>query len=414
MTVHVPDPKTIEAQSLAQLFTEARTHNVFRDKPVSDELLQKAIELAKMGPTSANQSPMRVVFLRSHAAKERLRPALSPGNLDKTMGAPVVAITAYDEQFYEHLPFLFPHADAKAWFAERPRESGSRRLPERHVAGRLSHPRAARGRPRHRTDDRIRQCEGRRRVLPRGTRQVERPDQYRLRRRREAVPAQPEVFLRPDGEDHLIARPPSKLEEMNMAKVLVLYYSSYGHIETMAHAEAEGARAAGATVDVKRVPENVPEEIAKAYHFKLDQPAPIAKVEELANYDAIVVGAPTRFGRMPSAMGSFWEQAGQLWMTGALLGKVGGAFTSSATQHGGNETTLFSIITNLMHFGLIIVGLPYSHAGQGTLEEIVGGAPYGATTIAGAQGQRHPTKIELDGARHQGELIAKAAAKLSA
>ena len=149
-----------------------------------------------------------------------------------------------------------------------------------------------------------------------------------------------------------------------MAKVLVLYYSSFGHIETMAHAVAEGARAAGATADVKRVPENVPEEIAKASYFKLDQSAPIAKVEELANYDAIVVGAPTRFGRMPSAMGSFWEQAGQLWMSGALLGKVGGAFTSSATQHGGNETTLFSIIANLMHFGLIIVGLPYSHAGQ--------------------------------------------------
>ena len=198
-----------------------------------------------------------------------------------------------------------------------------------------------------------------------------------------------------------------------MTKVLVLYYSSYGHIEQLAYAEAEGARAAGATVDVKRVPETVPEEIAKASYFKLDQPAPIAKVEELANYDAIIVGAPTRFGRMPSAMGSFWEQAGQLWMSGALIGKVGGAFTSSATQHGGNENTLFSIISNLMHFGLIIVGLPYSHPGQGTLDEIVGGAPYGATTIAGAQGQRQPTKIELEGARHQGELIGKVAAKLS-
>src|ERR1700691_2017682 len=151
---------------------------------------------------------------------------------------------------------------------------------------------------------------------------------------------------------------------MNMAKVLDLCYSSFGHTETMAHAFAEGARAVGATADVKRVPENAPDEIAKAYHFKLDQLAPIAKVEELANYDAIVVGAPTRFGRMPSAMGSFWEQAGQLWMTGALLGKVGGAFTSSATQHGGNETSLISIITNRMHFGLIIVSLPYSHAGQ--------------------------------------------------
>jgi 3-hydroxypropanoate dehydrogenase len=120
VTVHVPEPKTIEAQSLAQLFTAARTHNVFLDKPVTDESLQKAIELAKMGPTSANQSPMRVVFLRSHAAKERLRSALAPGNLDKTMGAPVVAITAFDEQFYEHLPYLFPHADAKAWFASDP------------------------------------------------------------------------------------------------------------------------------------------------------------------------------------------------------------------------------------------------------------------------------------------------------
>jgi NAD(P)H dehydrogenase (quinone) len=201
---------------------------------------------------------------------------------------------------------------------------------------------------------------------------------------------------------------------MNMAKVLVLYYSSYGHIETMAHAVAEGARSAGATVDVKRVPENVPEDIAKASYFKLDQPAPIATVGELANYDAIIVGAPTRFGRMPSAMGSFWEQGGQLWMSGALIGKVGGAFTSTATQHGGNEMTLFSIITNLLHFGLIIVGLPYSHPGQGTLDEIVGGAPYGATTVAGGQGQRQPTQIELDGARHQGELIAKTAAKLFA
>jgi NAD(P)H dehydrogenase (quinone) len=199
-----------------------------------------------------------------------------------------------------------------------------------------------------------------------------------------------------------------------MTKVLVLYYSSYGHIETMAEAVAEGARSAGATVDVKRVPETVPEAIAKASHFKLDQAAPIARPDELSSYDAIVVGAPTRFGRMPSAMGSFWEQAGGLWMSGALHGKVGGAFTSSATQHGGNETTLFSIIANLMHFGMVIVGLPYSHAGQMTLEEVVGGAPYGATTIAGGQGQRRPTKIELDGARHQGALIASTASKLSA
>ena len=197
-----------------------------------------------------------------------------------------------------------------------------------------------------------------------------------------------------------------------MTRVLVLYYSSYGHIEQMAYAEAEGARAAGATVDVKRVPENVPEDAARAAHFKLDQQAPVATPAELANYDAIIVGAPTRFGRMPSAMGSFWEQAGGLWASGALAGKVGGAFTSSATQHGGNETTLFSIIANLMHFGLVIVGLPYSHAAQGTLDEIVGGAPYGATTIAGGQGQRQPSKIELDGARFQGGMIARTAVKL--
>jgi NAD(P)H dehydrogenase (quinone) len=198
-----------------------------------------------------------------------------------------------------------------------------------------------------------------------------------------------------------------------MAKVLVLYYSSYGHIETMAYAVADGARAAGATVDVKRVPETVPEAIAKASHFKLDQPAPAATPAELGNYDAIIVGAPTRFGRIPSAMGSFWEQAGALWMGGALHGKVGAAFTSSATQHGGNETTLFSIIANLMHFGMVIVGLPYSHAAQMSLDEIVGGAPYGATTIAGGQGQRQPSKIELDGARFQGDLVAKVAAKLA-
>ena len=197
-----------------------------------------------------------------------------------------------------------------------------------------------------------------------------------------------------------------------MAKVLVLYYSSYGHVERLAGAVAEGARAAGAQVDIKRVPETVPLEIAKASHFKLDQPAPIAKVDDLPNCDAIVVGAPTRFGRMPSQMGSFWEQAGGLWMSGALHGKVGGAFSSSATQHGGNEMTLFSIIANLLHFGFVIVGLPYSHEGQMTLEEIVGGSPYGATTIAGRQGERQPSVIELDGARHQGRLIAETATKL--
>ncbi|ACM31546.1 NAD(P)H:quinone oxidoreductase [[Acidovorax] ebreus] len=197
-----------------------------------------------------------------------------------------------------------------------------------------------------------------------------------------------------------------------MSKVLVLYYSTYGHLETMAQAVAEGARSAGATVDVKRVPETVPQEIARSAHFKLDQSAPVATVTELENYDAIIVGAPTRFGRMPSQMGSFLDQAGGLWARGALNGKVGAAFTSTATQHGGQETTLFSIITNLLHFGMVIVGLPYSFQGQMTLDEVVGGAPYGATTIAGGQGQRQPSATELDGARFQGRLVAETANKL--
>jgi NAD(P)H dehydrogenase (quinone) len=201
-------------------------------------------------------------------------------------------------------------------------------------------------------------------------------------------------------------------KEAKMPKVLVLYHSAYGHIETMAEAVAEGARAAGATVDVKRVPETVPEEVARKSHFKLDQAAPIATIADLEHYDAIIVGAGTRFGRMNSQMASFLDQAGGLWARGALNGKVGGAFTSSATQHGGNETTLFSIITNLLHFGMVIVGLPYSHQGQMTIEEITGGAPYGATTVAGADGSRQPSQLELDGARHQGELVAKTAAKL--
>jgi NAD(P)H dehydrogenase (quinone) len=197
-----------------------------------------------------------------------------------------------------------------------------------------------------------------------------------------------------------------------MSKVLVLYYSSYGHIEKMAEAMAEGARSAGAQVDIKRVPETVPTEIAKSAHFKLDQAAPVATIAELENYDAIIVGTGTRFGRMSSQMAAFLDQAGGLWMRGALHGKVGGAFSSSATQHGGQETTLFSIITNLLHFGMTIVGLPYSHQGQMSVDEIVGGAPYGATTVAGGDGSRQPTEIDLAGARHQGELVAKTAAKL--
>ena len=197
-----------------------------------------------------------------------------------------------------------------------------------------------------------------------------------------------------------------------MSKVLVLYYSTYGHIETMAAAVAEGARSTGASVDVKRVPETVPEAIAGPAHFKLDQAAPVAAVADLEHYDAIIVGCPTRFGRLPSQMASFLDQAGGLWARGALNGKVGGAFTSTATQHGGQEVTLFSIITNLLHFGMVIVGLPYSFQGQMSIDEIVGGSPYGATTIAGGQGQRQPSAIELDGARHQGRLIAETANKL--
>ena len=197
-----------------------------------------------------------------------------------------------------------------------------------------------------------------------------------------------------------------------MAKVLVLYYSSYGHIETMAKAVAEGAREAGAIVDIKRVPETAPEAVAKAAHFKLDQDAPVATVAELADYDAIVIGTGTRFGRMTSQMAAFLDPAGGLWARGALNGKVGGAFTSTATQHGGQETTLFSIITNLLHFGMVIVGLDYGHAGQMKIDEVTGGSPYGATTIAGGDGSRQPTENELVGARYQGRKIAETAIKL--
>lgn len=198
-----------------------------------------------------------------------------------------------------------------------------------------------------------------------------------------------------------------------MPKILVLYHSAYGHVETMARAIAEGASSVeGAVVDVKRVPETVPESIAKASHFKLDQAAPIATIEDLANYDAIIVGAGTRFGRINSQMAAFLDQAGGLWARGALNGKVGAAFTSTATQHGGQETTLFSIITNLLHFGMTIVGLPYSFQGQLRLDEVTGGSPYGATTIAGGDGSRQPSANELEGARHQGRLVAETAAKL--
>ena len=197
-----------------------------------------------------------------------------------------------------------------------------------------------------------------------------------------------------------------------MPKVLVLYYSSYGHIETMAEAIAAGAREAGAEVDVKRVPETVPEAVAQGAHYKLDQQAPVATVAELEGYDAIIVGTGTRFGRMSSQMAAFLDQAGGLWARGALNGKVGAAFTSTATQHGGQETTLFSILTNLLHFGMTIVGLDYGFAGQMDNSQVVGGAPYGATTIANGDGSRQPSEVELDGARYLGRRVATTAAKL--
>ena len=197
-----------------------------------------------------------------------------------------------------------------------------------------------------------------------------------------------------------------------MSKVLVLYYSAYGHIETMAHAIAEGVRAGGGHADVKRVPETVPQDVAAKAHFKLDQPAPVAMIADLEHYDAIIVGTGTRFGRISSQMAAFLDQAGGLWARGALNGKVGAAFTSSATQHGGQETTLFSILTNLLHFGMTIVGLDYGFQGQMRNDEIVGGAPYGATTIAGGDGSRLPSETELDGARYLGKRVAETANKL--
>jgi NAD(P)H dehydrogenase (quinone) len=197
-----------------------------------------------------------------------------------------------------------------------------------------------------------------------------------------------------------------------MSKVLVLYYSSYGHIEAMATAIAEGAREAGASADIKRVPELVPDDVARKARFKVNQAAPVAKIDDPAAYDAIIIGAGTRFGRLSSQMANFLDQAGGLWMRGALHGKVGGAFTSTATQHGGQKTTLFSIITNLLHFGMVVVGLDYGHAGQMTLDEVTGGSPYGATTIAGGDGSRMPSANELVGARYQGRKIAEVAKKL--
>ena len=199
-----------------------------------------------------------------------------------------------------------------------------------------------------------------------------------------------------------------------MARVLVLYHSTYGHIEAMAQAVAEGVREAGSEADIRRVPELVPEELARKSGYKMDQEAPLAQVGELVNYDAIIVGAGTRYGRVASQMANFWDQTGGLWASGALVGKVGAAFTSTATQHGGQETTLFSILTSLMHHGMVLVGLPYAFPGQMTLDEITGGTPYGASTITGGQGQRMPSENELAGARFQGRHVAQIAEKLRA
>ena len=199
-----------------------------------------------------------------------------------------------------------------------------------------------------------------------------------------------------------------------MAKVLVLYYSSYGHVETLAYAMADGAREVpGAEVVVKRVPETVPPEVAKSSGYKLDQPAPIADPQELADYDAILFGAPTRYGIQASQMRAFIDRTGGLWAKGALIGKVGGAFTSTATQHGGQESTLLSFHATLLHLGMVVVGLPYSATQQMRLDEITGGSPYGATTIAGGKGERQPSEGELEMARFQGRHATEIATKLA-
>ncbi|MEN5298341.1 NAD(P)H:quinone oxidoreductase type IV [Brucella sp. TWI559] len=198
-----------------------------------------------------------------------------------------------------------------------------------------------------------------------------------------------------------------------MSKVLVLYYSAYGHIETMAYAVAEGIRSAGSEAVVKRVPELVPDDVAKASHFKLDQEAPIASVQELVEYDAIIVGAGTRFGTVASQMRNFWDQTGGLWAQGKLVGKVGSVFTSSGTQHGGQESTILSFIPTLLHHGMVVVGLPYAFQGQMGVEEVKGGSPYGASTITDGDGSRMPSQVELEAARFQGAHVAKIAAKLA-
>lgn len=198
-----------------------------------------------------------------------------------------------------------------------------------------------------------------------------------------------------------------------MTRVLVLYYSMYGHIETMAGAVAEGAgQEPDVQVELKRVPELIPEDKAREIGVKLDQPAPVADPGELSDYDAIVFGTPTRYGNMVGQMRNFLDQTGHLWASGALVGKVGSVFASTATQHGGQETTLTSFHANLLHFGMVVVGLPYSSAEQMTLSEVTGGSPYGATTIAGGDGSRQPSANELTMARYQGRHVARVASRM--
>jgi len=200
-----------------------------------------------------------------------------------------------------------------------------------------------------------------------------------------------------------------------MAKVLVLYYSSYGHVETMANKVAEGARSvSGVEVTVKRVPETIDTERAKAAGIKLEQSAPVATPDELANYDAIIFGTPTRFGDMAAQMRTFLDQTGGLWMKGALVGKLGSVFTSTGTQHGGQEMTLKSFHTTLLHHGMSVVGVPYAAQGLVNMNEITGGTPYGASTLAGADGSRQPSQNELEIAHFQGKHVAELAVKFTA
>lgn len=199
-----------------------------------------------------------------------------------------------------------------------------------------------------------------------------------------------------------------------MTKVLVLYYSSHGHIEAMAYAAAEGARSVGVDAAVKRVPETTPDDVAQKYGFKLDQKAPVATVEELAEYDAIIFGFPTRFGMMPAQMKAFLDLTGGLWYERKLVGKVGSMFTSSGTQHGGHEATILGSIPLLLHHGMLVAGLPYTAQGQMRLDEITGGSPYGAATIANTDRSRQPSANELELASQQGRFVADVARKLAA